>query len=886
MTLTWLNGLVTRRAGRLAAAAAGVAVAVALLASLGAFLTASKSSMTQRAAASVVIDWQVEVQPGTSSATVLAATKAAPGVTRALPVSFGQTPGLSATTGGSTQTTGAGVVLGLPAGYTAAFPGEIRPLTGSSQGVLLAQQTAANLHVRPGDTVNVARPGLPPVALTVGGVVDLPQADSLFQKVGAPPQSQPVAPPDNVILLPQALYQQVYGPVAVARPDVARTQIHVARSHDLPADPAVSYTAVTSAAHNLEATLAGGGLVGDNLGAALGGARKDALYAQILFLFLGLPGAVLAGVLTAAIASAGATRRRREQALLRTRGTSIRQVIWLAAVESLIVGIVGGVVGLGVAAAVGRVAFHAATFGATTSSALAWTFGALLAGLVIAAATVVGPTVRDFQRTTVMGARRQVRRDGAPWWFRFGVDFGLLAASGLVFWATSRGGYTLVLAPEGVASISVNYWAFLGPALLWIGGGLLAWRLAYLALGRSRGALVAAVRPVTGNLSGMAAASMSRQRRLLARSVVLLALALSFAASTATFNATYHQQAEVDARLTKGADVTVTQSPGVSVGPDAAAQIAAIPGVRTVEPLQHRFAYVGADLQDLYGVRPATITQATSLQDAYFQGGTATQLISRLAAQPDAILVSDETVKDFQLHPGDLIRLRLQDARTKQLTTVPFHYAGIAKEFPTAPHDSFFVANADYVTKMTGSNTVGAFLVDTGGTNTAKVAADIQAHLGPTATVTDLTTTRSTVGSSLTSVDLAGLTRVELAFALVLAAAAGGLVLALGLAERRRTFAIASVLGASSRQLRGLVLSEAGVVTVGGVAAGAVTGWLLSQMLVKVLTGVFDPPPDTLAVPWGYLGATVAVAAGAIGLAALLAARASNRPAVDELREL
>ena len=68
---------------------------------------------------------------------------------------------------------------------------------------------------------------------------------------------------------------------------------------------------------------------------------------------------------------------------------------------------------------------------------------------------------------------------------------------------------------------------------------------------------------------------------------------------------------------------------------------------------------------------------------------------------------------------------------------------------------------------------------------------------------------RSAVGSSLTSVDLAGLTSVELAFALVLAAAAGGLVFALGLSERRRSFAIASALGASHRQLRGLVLAEA-----------------------------------------------------------------------------
>jgi hypothetical protein len=30
-------------------------------------------------------------------------------------------------------------------------------------------------------------------------------------------------------------------------------------------------------------------------------------------------------------------------------------------------------------------------------------------------------------------------------------------------------------------------------------------------------------------------------------------------------------------------------------------------------------------------------------------------------------------VRDFQLSPGDLLRLRLQDSRTGRLTMVPFH---------------------------------------------------------------------------------------------------------------------------------------------------------------------------------------------------------------------
>jgi putative ABC transport system permease protein len=455
-----------------------------------------------------------------------------------------------------------------------------------------------------------------------------------------------------------------------------------------------------------------------------------------------------------------------------------------------------------------------------------------------------------------------------------------------VFRASGNNNYSLVLAPEGVPAISVSYWAFFGPALLWVGAAMLLWRISSVALTAGRRPLTSLVRPLTGTLATTTAAGMSRQRRPLIRSVVLLALAVSFAVSTAAFNATYRQQAEVDALLTNGADVTVTESPGVIVGPAAADRLAATPGVRKVEPIQHRFAYVGSDLQDLYGVRPSTITAATALQDAYFVGGTARQLMDTLTRHPDSILVSDETVKDFQLAPGDLLRLRLQDSRTKAFREVPFHYAGVVKEFPTAPHDSFFVANADYVATASGSNAVGAFLLDTGGSRQQEVAAVLRQQLGGSAQVTDLTQSRSQVGSSLTSVDLAGLTRFELTFAVLIAAGAGGLVLALGLAERRRGFAIATVLGAGRRQLRGLVLSEAIVVTIGGLAGGALIAWALTRMLVKVLTGVFDPPPSVIAVPWPYLEVTVAVAVAAILGGALLGARGTTRPPVEELRDL
>jgi len=556
----------------------------------------------------------------------------------------------------------------------------------------------------------------------------------------------------------------------------------------------------------------------------------------------------------------------------------------LAVLEAAVVGVIGSLLGLGVAGLVGYLAFGHATFGATTATAAVWAGGAAVAGVIIALAALAWPARRDARDSTVAGARQPVAVAPPRRWMRWGLDGWCLAAGAAVAWVTGRQGYQLVLAPEGVPSISVSYWAFAGPALIWVGAGLLSLRLVELLLTRGRPALRWVLRPLAGNLAAPVASTLGRQRRLLARSAALLVLAVAFAASTAVFNDTYRQQARVDAALTNGADVNVSAPPGAGLDPSLARTIAATPGVASVEPVQHRYAYVGADLQDLFGVNAQTIGGATKLVDPYFSGGSARQIVARLQARPDGVLVSQETVTDFQLHLGDQVRLRLQNSGTKQYRTVPFHYVGIVKEFPTAPRDSFLVANSSYVKDATGSGTVGTFLVTAGGSSPGTTAGRLAQKLGTTATVTPIGSATQAVGSSLTAVDLGGLTRVELGFAVVVAAAAAGLVLWLGLAERRRTFALASVLGAKPRQLAGFVWSEALVVTAVGLLAGAVLGGVLSQVLVVVLRGVFDPAPDALSVPGGYLAGVLAVIVASVAIASLAAVRNALRSPITVLR--
>ncbi len=871
MIRLWLAGMLRRNPARLLAGAVGIAIAVALVAGLGSFLVSSQATMTKRAAAQVAVDWQVQVASGADPRSVLSAVRATPGTAIALPVGFAESPGLQSSVAGTSQQTGAAKVLGLPAGYAAAFPASMRLLTGTTNGALVAQQTAANLHVAPGDLVSIARAGSTTYQVRIAGVVELPQADSLFQRIGAPKQSQPLAPPDNVVLLPDSTFRAAYAALAVSRPDQVSTQIHARRDHrTLPSDPASAFVDVTGQANNLAVRTSGAAIVGNNLGASLDAARGDAAYAAILFLFLGLPGALLAIALTAAVTQAGAERRRTEQALLRARGTTPGQLVRLVLAEACLIGVLGAVLGIAVAASTGG----AGSWG--------WDLGSALAGLATAVLVIARPAIRDLRAEIASGGLRHAQQT-SPAWMRYGVDLVLIAAGLGVFWAAGRTKYALVLAPEGVPTISVSYWAFLAPALAWIGGGLLCWRIASNLL-RARKAVGWVARPALGPIAPAIASMLMRQRRSIARSTVLIGLALAFAVSVATFNATYKQQAEVDAQLSSGADVTVTSSPGAGMSPAQATQLATVSGVRAVEPLIHRFAYVGSDLQDIFGIRPTTLHQATTLQDAYFQRATAAESMARLAGRHDGLLVSAETVNDFQLRPGDLVRLRLQDARTHQYRAIDFHYVGIVNEFPTAPKDSFLVANASYLAEQTGSPAIGSFLLSTGGHDQTGVAAAVRKVVGTSGLVGTITDVRGLVGSSLTSVDLAHLTRLELAFALAIAAAAGGLVIGLGLSDRKRGVAIATSLGATRRQIRGIGLAEPIFVLVVGTVSGLLGGWGLSQLLVKVLTGVFDPPPAHLAVPWGYLSASVLVTVAAVAVAGGTVVERIRHRARDVLR--
>jgi len=356
----------------------------------------------------------------------------------------------------------------------------------------------------------------------------------------------------------------------------------------------------------------------------------------------------------------------------------------------------------------------------------------------------------------------------------------------------------------------------------------------------------------------------------------VLGLLLAFGVNLGLFVATYDQQASVDAQLTLGADVVASAPPGAVARHGLEKQVAHLRGVAGVSAVDHSYAYVGPDLQDTLGVDAATLSSATSLRDSYFLGGSTATMLGRLRSTRDGILVSRETVTDYSLNLGDLLRLRILDHATGRFRVAGFHVVGVVQEFPSAPKDSFMVANLSYLERITHDRGPNVLFVRASGDPPALARRVAAATARYGTTVKDIRSQTAQTVSSITTVDLRGISRIEEAFVLVLATAAMALQFAVALAERRQELATMAALGASLRQTAAFLWSEAALVLGAALALATVLGWLLAEMLVAMLQHVFDPPPDHLAIPWAFLG-ELGAAAALGGLAAAIAATARLR---------
>jgi putative ABC transport system permease protein len=864
-----------------------LAAAVALLGAMILFIGHSLRTMTATATRSVPLDLQGPVRSYAEARSLAAGIGRQPDVSQASPAATAPFAGVSHRGPAGITSAGEGSIFAVPPDYLRKID-TFRFLRGSLRPgqVVLDQQLAATLQARIGDSVALRAGKGPPQRFQVSGVALLSASDLLFQPLDPQLGPAPAQPPANVAILPLGTFARTLAPrlpalssASIGSSAVPGAQTGVQWQVQAQVDPAAltgtpshAFTRAGQIRNSLERTYTGRVRFVDNLSSGLETAAGDALYADALFIMLAVPGALLALGLAYLAALGTVERDRRELALLRARGAGRRQLLGLAAAEAGIVGLLAGLLGAGLAFAAVAVLIKGSV-GLTAARAATVVAVSVVLAVAGAIAARLATGLRVLSSTVVEG-RRDVRREGRPLWQRLYLDLVALAGSGLIYWLTASTGFSAVVNPDSNPTLSLSIYMFFAPALLWIGATLLLVRL------RGR-AFETVAKRLAGNRPrgrrGFLLASAARRGAAINRGLILVGLLLAFGVSLGIFAATYDQQAGVDAQLTLGADVTATAPPGVTAKKGLAAKIARVPGVAATSAVDHSYAYVGPDLQDTFGIDARTIGGATTLRDSYFIGGGAQTMLDRLRARPDGILVSKETITDYSLKLGDLLRLRVLDHSSGRFRTVPFHVVGTVQEFPSAPRDSFMVANLSYLSRADRAGGPNVVFARTSEDPAAVAARVFAATRSDGVIVKDIRRQAVQTVSSITTVDLTGISHLEEAFAVLLAAAAMWLFVNLLVGERRQEFATMAALGASLRDVGAFVRSEAGAVLGAAVVLAAFLGWLLAKMLVAMLQHVFDPPPDHLAVPWGFLGLLLLAAVLGGALAAAIAARALRR---------
>ena len=863
-----------------------LAAAVALLGSMLIFIGHSLRTMTASAVRSVPLDWQGPLGSYGAAQRLSRGIGAQRGVLTAAPVATAPFAGTGHRASVGEIHSASGALLAVPLDYPAHLK-TFRFLRGRLEpgAIVLDQQLAATLQAQPGDTITLTpRAGARPESFRVSGIALVTAPDVLFQPLNPLSGPAPAHPPADIAILPIGTFAQRVAPALPAVSAVGASAVPGAQAgvqwqvqaqvdpRALGGSPAAAQRRATEIRNRVERSFPGRIQFVDNLGDSLSTAAGDALYAETLYIMLAVPGALVALGLAYLAALGTVERDRRELALLRARGASRKDLLTLAVAESAVIGLLAGALGTGVALLTVR---FLVSGGGTIGLVRALVAFGICVALAFAGALAarIGAGLGAL-RGSVVEAGRPVSRAGRPLWERLYLDVLALVVSGLVYWLTARTGFSAVVNPDSNPTLSLSVYMFLAPALLWIGATLL--------LVRARGrALAWVARRVAGRraqtTSGFLLASAGRRGAAINRGLVVTALLLAFGVNLGIFTATYDQQTRVDAQLSLGGDVVVDAPPGAIARNGLAGRVARVPGVAGATAVDHSYAYVGPDLQDTIGIDPRTIDKGTTLRDSYFLGGSAAQMVARLKSRPDGILVSRETVTDYSLAIGDLLKLRVLDRATGAFQVAPFHVVGIVQEFPSAPRDSFMVANLAYLERLTHDPGPNVLFVKAGSGPVAVSRRVAAATRSSGAVVKNIRQQTAQTVSSITTVDLAGISRIEEAFAVVLAAAAIGLFVLVAVAERRREFATMEALGASLRSVSAFVWSEAALVLGAALALAVLLGWLLAEMLVAMLQHVFDPPPDHLAVPWAFLGslAGAAVLGGIVAVA--LASRGLSR---------
>ena len=249
------------------------------------------------------------------------------------------------------------------------------------------------------------------------------------------------------------------------------------------------------------------------------------------------------------------SQRRNEIAVLRSRGATVIQVVGMAALESILLGLVGLALGMPGAQAIASFFSRAISFLRFTAKAEigaeitlnAVRFGLVAVGIVLV--FMIVPTMGAAQHTVVTYKQDRARQMRGPWWQRMYLDVFLLIPAGYGVYMMKKGSTGLPMDP------------FQNPLLLLVPAlGIFAMTLLILRMLPTIMAFVSWVASKTNSVGIlMAARYLARTSGGYTAPLILLTLTLSLSTFTASLAQTLDRHISDQTYYRAGADISLVE---------------------------------------------------------------------------------------------------------------------------------------------------------------------------------------------------------------------------------------------------------------------------------------------------------------------------------------
>lgn len=585
----------------------------------------------------------------------------------------------------------------------------------------------------------------------------------------------------------------------------------------------------------------------DNLVAIVVGNAERALpLFRAVYLALSIPLIVLAIMLGAIGVDLAHAERRRELAILKTRGASTRQVRGVLVLESVVVGTVAAMAGLIAGIGMSRLVAPFATFWVVlTPRAEAIVFSPTTVGITISFGILLAFAAgfRSAKRTAklpIVETLRYYVPGETKIEYRPALDV-LLVALGAGLYAVDLG--TLVFGGSLVSLLTGPAYFLLlplAPFLVLIG----LTRFATRSTSRLYETIGGLVGGFARNLRAVISRNIARNPRRASNIAVLIALGVGFGVFILSLNQSYVLRETGALRASIGADLAgmaplddetfinnVTLVPGVA----ATTFLFHIPATLAIPPTSFGSASV-------FALDPDTYFATTLPEPWYFVDG-GPESTRQLLSTSGRVVVSQALLREAFLEVGDTLRVdySVPNAAGGTLDVV---IGGVVRGLPGFPGPSNAVPRAVYGSvhtfnavlsawSMAGAEVPARFLVDLTPAADGPAAKEAVLELG--ATDVRLLEEEGIAGRNTAAINILGFFGLQIGLVLVFLTVGLSLIIYAASLEREVEFAGIIARGASGWQAAALLLGEGfSIAVIGclvGVGAGVAASWGVARVL-------------------------------------------------------